>query len=401
MFIIRFLRWLFGWAEFEAEGGFPERLLNLAARGGVTLWNTGRHGASLQACCFARKYKKLRPFARRAGVRLHVRRRHGLPFFAHRYRARAGVVIGVALYAILLHGLSQQIWVIQISGNQTVPDKQIYKVMEELGVRKGVKMDTLDIQLLQIEALQRLPDLVWLTVNPEGSVAHIEVAERQEPPDIVDKNAASNIKAARDGRIVRMEVYGGQAVVKEGDAVVKDMLLVSGVVDTAVGPVLRKSTAKIFAETSRSATISVPLRETKLLPDGTIIYRPTLQLFQFGIPLYADGPLEGEYQLVEKAHPLMAKGMALPFGLINRYYHRLTPTEIVRTEQEAAALAEERLADWEKLEMDGVEIRERRCSGQIQGDAYVLTVAYDCVEDIAVEEALPEQVPDQTENGTK
>ena len=51
MFIIRFLRWLFGWAEFEAEGGFPERLLNLAARGGVTLWNTGRHGASLQACC--------------------------------------------------------------------------------------------------------------------------------------------------------------------------------------------------------------------------------------------------------------------------------------------------------------------------------------------------------------
>ncbi len=397
MFIIRFLRWLFGWVEFEAEGGFPERLLNLAARGGVTLWDTGRHGVTLSARCFARKYKKLRPFARRAGVRLHVGRRHGLPFFLHRYRARAGVAVGVLLYAGLLYILSQQIWVIQVSGNQKVPEKVIVHVMEELGVRKGVRMDTLDIQLLQLEALQRLPDLVWLTVNPEGSIAHIEVAERQDPPTIVDKNAASNIKAARDGRIVRMEVYGGQAAVQVGDAVVKDMLLVSGVVDTTVGPVLRKSTAKIFAETSRSTEVTVPLRETSLRPDGTIIYRPTLQLFQFGIPLYSDGPLEGEYTLVEKEHPLVAKGMALPFGIVNRYYHRLVPTEIVRTEQEAAALANEQLAFWEKKELDGVEIRDRQLNGTVRDGQYVLTAQYACVEDIAVEEAIPTQIAGETD----
>ena len=68
MFIIRFLRWLLGWVEFEAEGGFPERLLNLAARGGIPLWDTGRRGVVLTARCFARKYKKLRPIARKAGV---------------------------------------------------------------------------------------------------------------------------------------------------------------------------------------------------------------------------------------------------------------------------------------------------------------------------------------------
>ena len=96
MFIIRFLRWLLGWVEFEAEGGFPERLLNLAARGGIPLWDTGRRGVVLTARCFARKYKKLRPIARKAGVRLHVVRRHGVPFFLQRYRARAGLVAGLA-----------------------------------------------------------------------------------------------------------------------------------------------------------------------------------------------------------------------------------------------------------------------------------------------------------------
>ena len=118
MFIIRFLRWLLGWVEFEAEGGFPERLLNLAARCGIPLWDTGRRGVVLTARCFARKYKKLRPIARKAGVRLHVVRRHGVPFFLHRYRARAGLVAGLATYVVLLQILSQQIWVMQVSGNR-------------------------------------------------------------------------------------------------------------------------------------------------------------------------------------------------------------------------------------------------------------------------------------------
>lgn len=140
--------------------------------------------------------------------------------------------------------LSQQIWVMQVSGNRKVSEADILSVMEELGVHKGGRMKDLDIQALQIEALQKLPDLVWLTVNPEGAIAHIEVAERQPPPAVIDKSAPSNIKASRDGRIVRMEVYGGQAAVKEGDAVVRGMLLVSGVVDTSVGPVMRKPTPK-------------------------------------------------------------------------------------------------------------------------------------------------------------
>jgi hypothetical protein len=38
MFLIRFMRWLFGWVKLEAEGGFPERLLNLTAMEGIELW---------------------------------------------------------------------------------------------------------------------------------------------------------------------------------------------------------------------------------------------------------------------------------------------------------------------------------------------------------------------------
>ena len=50
MFLIRLLRWLFGFVRWEAEGGFPERLLNLAARQELPLWGVSRQGETLSAC---------------------------------------------------------------------------------------------------------------------------------------------------------------------------------------------------------------------------------------------------------------------------------------------------------------------------------------------------------------
>ncbi len=388
MFILRFLRWLFGWVRLEAEGGFPERFLNLAARAGVSLWDSGRHGVTLEASCLARRYKKLRPLARKTGVRMRVKSKHGVPFFCHRYRARGGVVVGVVLYAVLLQLLSQRIWVVDISGSERVPEEEIRTVVEELGVRKGGRMKELDIASLQIAALQKLPDLVFLTVNPEGCIAHVEVSDRKPAPELTDKTTASNLKAARDGRILRMDVYSGQAVAQVGDAVVEGMLLVSGVVDTKVGPVLRRSSAKILAQTSRTLTVEIPLEETQMLPSGEVIVRPTLELFQFGIPLYTDGPIEEAYELVEKRHPFVANGLEMPLGLTNRYYHLLEPTVLRRTEEEAAALAAEQLTSQESEELAGADIQERKLTSRVQDGVYILTAAYTCVEDIGREEVL-------------
>ena len=69
----------------------------------------------------------------------------------------------------------------------------------------------------------------------------------------------------------------------------------------------------------------------------------------------------------------------------------------MRTEQEAAALANEQLAFWEKKELDGVEIRDRQLSGTVRDGQYVLTAQYACVEDIAVEEAIPTQIAGGTD----
>ena len=83
--------------------------------------------------------------------------------------------------------------------------------------------------------------MAWLAVNLSGSVARVEVKERTLPPTPTDPNRPSNIRAARDGRIIEFSVYGGEAAVQNGDAVTEGMLLVSGVIEGEKGTILRLS----------------------------------------------------------------------------------------------------------------------------------------------------------------
>ena len=81
------------------------------------------------------------------------------------------------------------------------------------------------------------------------------------------------------------------------------MLLVSGVVDNTAGAVLKRSQGRVLAQTERELEVRIPLQETRLLPTGRSVYRPTLHLFGLYIPLYTDGKVEGDYALTVRRHP--------------------------------------------------------------------------------------------------
>lgn len=390
MYLLRFFRWLLGWVSFEAEGGFPERLLNLCARGEVPLWNTGRRGVSLQACCYARHYKKLRPLAKKSGMRLHIGQRHGVPFFLHRYRARAGILVGAAVYAGLLMVLSQHIWIIDVHvQDNAVPAARVEEVLEPLGVFIGAKRDSLDISTLQLKVLEQLPELSWLTVNLNGSIAEVETQVRAPAPEITNKGGPSNLMAACDGTIVEIEVYDGQPMVQKDDAVAQGMLLVSGVVDSKAGPILKRSRARIIAETQHDIIIRIPLEEAKLVPSGRIISRPVFRFFGLSIPLYTDGPIEGEFIEEFENNPLTANGLRLPIGMATQRYILQEMQTITRTPEQATAEAAQQL---EQLTVErtaeGIELIERTTEESIENGEYILIARDRCREDICREEPI-------------
>lgn len=89
MNIFRFIK---GSVDFEGKGKFPERFLNLTVRSGINLWNARPVERGLRGSMTAADYRKIRPTARKAGVRLRVTKKRGLPFIAAKYRYRKGQI---------------------------------------------------------------------------------------------------------------------------------------------------------------------------------------------------------------------------------------------------------------------------------------------------------------------
>lgn len=382
-------RFFSGYVRFTAEGGFPERFLSDAAAIGLQITDTVRQGETFSAACPAGQYRRLRPLARHAALRLRLTEKHGVYFRLFPYRKRIGLPIGLLLGAILLYLLSGRIWVVTVDAAVPVNEAEILAAVAEQGVYVGGKIDAVDMQALRIEALSRLENFVYVSVNPSGCVARVTVTDRAPTPSVQDfhKNY-SNLVAARDGRIVKTEVYSGQSKVQVGDGVSEGMLLVSGTVESGAGNLhLRRSAGRILAETTHTVSVSIPFEQTQLFPAGDPVFRPYLRFLCWDIPLFAATPLSGRYAAASTPRLPQNGEFSLPVGLIDTRFVPLKETVVTYTKEQAAALAALQLQrEIAALTDSGVAVKTEQARAVTATDtAYTVSVTLLCEENIARE----------------
>ena len=100
LFIIRFL---LGQVNFIAKGSFPERFMNLTAQYGISLWNVKKDENTLIANCMASEYKALRQIAKKTFMKLHLKRKKGLPFILNKYKKRKGLLVGFVIFFVIIY----------------------------------------------------------------------------------------------------------------------------------------------------------------------------------------------------------------------------------------------------------------------------------------------------------
>ena len=139
MFILKFVRFVLGYVLFTATGGFPERFINLCTQHNIPLWDLKHLGDTVEGKTTVSGYKRIRPAARRSGVRVRISKKCGLPFLRERNKKHAGLLVGVALAALLLCILSTRIWTVRVEGNVQIHDEQILRAAKSLGVEGGAR----------------------------------------------------------------------------------------------------------------------------------------------------------------------------------------------------------------------------------------------------------------------
>ena len=88
MLIIELLRWLFGYINFKASDGFPDRFINLCTKDSIPLWNIQNIGGNLSASTTIEGYLGIRQSARKSGMKLRVTEKKGLIFFLKKHKRR-------------------------------------------------------------------------------------------------------------------------------------------------------------------------------------------------------------------------------------------------------------------------------------------------------------------------
>ena len=378
--MVSLLRVLGGYTQFCAEGGFPERFLNLCKINGISLWSIENDGVKVIACTSSREFERIKEPANKSGMEIKEIKSKGVPFFVRKHKWRCGAVLGVLIAVVFVWLMSGYVWEVEIVEEDGVKIEDFTESLAELGVKAGARKSKIDILDVQEKLLKRYPQLSWVSVNIFGDKVQVEYTPAKTAPEIKAGNITSNIIARKSGKIVLVEGYKGTNIVKEGAYVAEGALLISGVKINADGTeTFSEASGKVFAETRNAFSVSVP-DSSEVLVTTEDYHRYSFNFFNLKIPLgfFDKGTLKCETDMM-----LKGKSAILPVGMMREDSLETEKVQVKLTESEAVLLnlnkcISEKRGNFDDVKFLKIEYKAKNESGKI-------TIAMDvlCVEDIA------------------
>lgn len=387
--LLRFLRFIRGYVCFTVRGKFPERFLNIMSKNGIRLWDVERHGETLTAAMYMKDYRRIRPTARACRVTLRMSARRGLPTYVRKYRDRIGIFVGAFVFILTVFIMSLFIWSVDITGLDTISEYEMRFALREHGLYVGAFKPTLDYRKVSRSIMLDMREVGWMAVNVTGSYASVEVKEEYEAPEVTDIKAPSNVKAKRDGTIIRIEAHEGDTILKEGSGVVKGQLVVSGVMSDDLGGVrLVHADAKIIARTHYDITFSMPKHQKLIAPDGEVTERYSVNIMGLKLPLTLSG-VSSEYFVIDRVYESpVPLDTTLPMGRIRERISALSEREVTIDNNSAEEILQKQAQLYECFTLAGCTVIDRIYEISETDEGYTLTVSYTCEEDIAYTEDI-------------
>ncbi len=376
-----------GYIEFKAEGGFPERFVNLCSQNKLGVENVRMFKNTILASCGIKDYKKLRHIAKKTGMKIKILSKHGLPFFIHRKRNRFGVIIGFVFLIAVTIFLSGRIWVIDVVGNEELEENYVISEFSKLGVKKGIKNDSLNVKELARKALTEVDGLMWDAVNIEGCRATIEIKEQKKKEIKEEENTGySNLVASNSGQVLKIENFVGTPVPMVGSGVEKGDVLISGAVtnkDESVS--FYNAEGNVFAYTKNKMLYQMPIeKEMRVYSRAKKKY--FLIFYFFTVPINFSFNTKGIFSYGEKF--LSADNSILPVGVRTERYSAFKKENIKLTQSAAKLMCAEKYFNEIKISLDETEIEKENSKVVLNKNLVSVESDFECIENIAERKAM-------------
>ncbi|MBQ8538929.1 MAG: sporulation protein YqfD [Ruminococcus sp.] len=386
--MLEIFRWLQGYVCFKICGKFPERFINIVTKAGIAIWNTKRTDGELCACMYVRDYRKIRHLAKKSRVKLKIVKKAGSPFFVRKYKNRVGVLFGVAVFSLVIFIMSNFVWTINITGLQTISEAQVRRVLCDNGLYIGTYIPSQSFKTISRDTMLELDDIGWMSINVIDSHASVEIKEKAKSPKVDNYHQPANVKAERDGLILKINVHEGEGLFNSGSAVVKDQMLVSSVVEDKLGGVtLVRANAEVIAQTHREMIFSVDKNETRYVYDEPKD-RYKFNILGLKIPFSLTFADDSEHILCYKTESLSLFDTVLPLSLQTQTLYNRTPLNKVINKQEAEDILFKKASLYEAFDLSDCLVVDRKAQFSQTDTQYFLKMSYTCEEDIAYQQDI-------------
>ncbi len=387
MSLFLFLR---GGSRLSVPAASAAEVFDLCLRCGLSYTDLARDGeGNLTFSLSRRAARRLLTLAEARECRPAVLSEFGLPVLLARLLVRPGLIAGLLLSLCLLLLSGSVVWDVRVTGNTTLSGREVRETLKACGFGIGSPIAGTDIGELETRVLISSDRIAWISVYLDGTVARVQIIEREEeaPPETPSR-APANLVAAADGQIEYLELYRGNAVVTAGQAVKKGELLVSGLYDSQVeGYRYTRAAGRVLARTERNFSVSIPLTYEKKCYSEPILTEMTLKFFDFPVKIFKrGGNPPSECDIIEKeSAPESSGAPALPFSVVSQYAYPYTEEIATRTGEEALTLAYAELERRLSAATEGMQLLSKTVTTTLTDTALLLECRITVIEDIAVQ----------------
>lgn len=331
------------------------------------------------------EFKKFKREAKAREICYKVEKKRGLPIFLAKYKYRFGIWLGLLCAAALVLSSHLFIWDIEVTGNENVTSSEIREMLREQGFFVGSFIPRANTDRIENRVLMDSEKISWISVNIIGTVANVEVRERETKKED-EPTRPANLIAKKSGVIEEVRIFRGNVVVGAGKYVNQGELLVSGLFDSVQeGFRYTRASGKVYARTVEEFYIEIPYEYEAKSYTGREYCEKILNFFDFSMNISKnsrnDDILCDKINIVENCN--LFDRLQTPFSLETAKYLEYETVLKTRSPEAAEELAyfelDKKLAE---MAEDSILIK-KTVTPLVRDDRFMLHCVIVLIEDIA------------------
>ena len=256
------LHLIFGEYTFSVSCSDFLRLSHLITQKKLSVWGIKQEGENVCFCASLVAGEAVASLAEVNNIELTLISKRGLPFIFSRYRRRYGLIIGGAVFMLLLFVSQLFVWKIEISGNESITRRELELALDSIGVSVGSYIPSIDRLEKANELLLNCRGLSSASISINGTHISVSVLERRQIPERASESGFYNVVAEYDGVILDIDAEMGTPEVREGDTVYKGELLINSFMERTNGSFrATHARGRVYAAVKEKIDIEIPLKQ--------------------------------------------------------------------------------------------------------------------------------------------